>query len=107
MKLSPEFNRRFLTNTDHTGRFIVRSFRTGVSYYVEPMGGKPSHWGDLNPATKKVEGSYGDKYRGAIDPEDSLITEDNGFKNIVVLEPGLSPLAYIDYIDAKKPDRVA
>lgn len=31
---------RFLTNTDETGRFIVKSLVTGKSYYVEPIGNK-------------------------------------------------------------------
>lgn len=94
---------KFLTNTDHTGRFIVFSKRTGKKYFVEPIGNTPSNWGDLDPATKKLTGSYGDKYRGSIDPEDSLITPENGFKNIKLLDKGISPLAYIDHIDAQYP----
>lgn len=23
-------------------------------------------WGDINPATKKVEGDYGEKYKGSV-----------------------------------------
>ena len=29
-----EFAKKFLTNTDETGRFIVKSLRTGKTYYV-------------------------------------------------------------------------
>lgn len=47
-----------------------------------------------------------DKYRGSIDAKDSLITEKNGFTNIKMLEPGVSPLHAIDVIDAKYPDKV-
>ena len=57
--MTQEFRSRFLTNTDDTGRFIVHSTVTGKTYYVEVIGGAPTNWGDLNPATKKVEGSYG------------------------------------------------
>lgn len=92
--------RRFLTGSDDTGRFIVKSSVTGKTYFVEPIdGGKRTEWGDINPATKKVEGDYGTKHRGAIDEKDSMITEENGFKNIVTLEPGVSPIDYINRID--------
>lgn len=52
-----DIKKRFLTNTDETGRFIVKSLTTGKTYYVEPIGnGHPADWGDINPATKKIEG---------------------------------------------------
>lgn len=95
-----EFNKRFLSGSDDTGRFIVKSIVTGKSYYVEPIDkGVRTEWGDLNPATKKLEGDYGSKYRGAVSEKDSMITKENGFENIVTLEPGVSPLDYIDRID--------
>ena len=56
-----DLDKRFLTNTDETGRFIVKSLTTGKKYYIEPIG-NPADWGDINPATKKVEGDYGQKY---------------------------------------------
>jgi hypothetical protein len=90
---------RFLTDTDHTGRFIVTSTKTGRKYFVEPIDGKPVQWGDVNPATKKVEGEYGDKYKGSISKEESLITEENGFIKIDILEPGCSPFAEISRRD--------
>lgn len=96
-----ELRQKFLTNTDETGRFIVTSKRTGRSYYVEPTGTTKTRWGDLNPATGKVEGKYGKKYKGSIREEESLITEEHGFENIKTLKPGISPLAYIDMIDSQ------
>lgn len=83
---------RFLINSEETGRFIVKSTTTGVAYYVEPIGTPHIKWGDVNPATGKVEGSYGNKYRGSIDKEHSLITKENGFENIETLAEGVSPL---------------
>ena len=98
--------KKFLTNTDETGRFVVYSHRTGRKYFVEPMGYVKTDWGSIDPASGQLMNKKGhDKYRGSIDPEDSLITEQNGFKNIVVLDPGVSPLAYIDFVDAKYPDK--
>lgn len=91
---------RFLTNTDETGRFIVKSLVTGRSYYVEPIGSKrAADWGDINPATKQVEGSYGKKYAGCISKEESLITPENGFEKIELLEEGVSPMSVIERRD--------
>ena len=57
-------------------------------------------WGDFNPATKKFEtANYGDKYKGSIKPEESMITENAGFDKIHTLGPGESPLDYINRID--------
>lgn len=74
-----DLEKRFLKNTDDTGR----------KYYVEPIGGH-SDWGDINPATKKVEGDYGEKYKGSVSEKESMITPENGFVLIETLEPGLS-----------------
>ena len=97
---------QFLTNTDHTGRFIVISHRTGKKYCVEPIGNVKTKWGDVQSyGTGVVTGSYGQKYRGSIDKEDSLITKENGFKNIETLEPGKSPFAWIEHIDSQYLDK--
>jgi len=98
--------KQFLTNTDETGRFIVTSQRTGKTYAVEPLvGAHTPQWGDVDPATKKLTGKYGKKYDGAVKPEDSLITEENGFTNIQVLDKGTSPHAAIEHLDSKYPDK--
>lgn len=77
----------FLTHRDETGRFIVRSLRTGRVYFVEPIErDRPPAWGDVDPASKKVTGSYGHKYRGAVSPAESMITEANGFTEISTVE---------------------
>ena len=92
--------KRFLTGSDDTGRFIVKSVVTGKTYFVEPIDdGQRTEWGDLNPATKKIEGDYGAKHRGAVSEKDSMITKENGFENITTLGPGVSPIDYINRID--------
>lgn len=105
--MNNEIMKKFLTNTDHTGRFIVSSIRTGKRYAVEPIGNPHVEWGSIDPAlglgSKLMHKKGNGKYRGSIDAEDSLITEENGFKNIVTLDIGTSPYAYIDMIDAKYP----
>jgi len=95
-----EFKKKFLTERDHTGRFIVKSLKTGRIYYVEPIDNNNRvDWGDLDPVTKKMTGSYGTKYKGSIKPEESMITKENGFDKIHTLEPGESPFSYIERID--------
>lgn len=97
-----DIRKKFLTRTDETGRFIVKSKCTGKEYYVEPLdNGLRSEWGDLNPATKKLEGEYGTKYKGSVSEKESLITKENGFNNIITLPSGVSPLEYIDKMDQK------
>ncbi len=94
-----EVLQRFLCRTEDTGRFIVQSKVTGITYFVEPIDhGKPDKlWGDLDPATKKLTGDYGNVRRGAVTKEESLILSKNGFKNISTFKG--SPLAEIDRRD--------
>jgi hypothetical protein len=109
--MNPELRTKFLTNTDDTGRFIVYSNRTGKTYACEPIDNRSktdwTEWGSIDPATGEMMNKPGfRKYAGAIDASESLITEANGFKNVEVLEPGMSPHAYIDFLDSKYPDKV-
>jgi len=100
--LSKDFNKKFLFNRDETGRFIVKSIKTGKSYYVEAIDDEEkSYWGDYDPASKKFTGDYGLKYKGSIKEEESLITKENGFEKIHVLKLGESPLDYINKIDTE------
>jgi hypothetical protein len=98
--MDKDFKKKFLFNRDDTGRFIVKSLKTGKSYYVETIDGdEKTYWGDLDPATKKMSGDYGVKYKGSIKEEESLITKENGFEKIHILKVGESPLDYINRID--------
>jgi hypothetical protein len=91
---------RFLKDSDNTGRFIVKSKVTGKKYFVEVIGNtRSADWGDLDPATKKMTGSYGERYEGCVPEKDSLITEDNGFEKIATLSPGVSPFDEIERRD--------
>ncbi len=96
-------NKQFLHETESSGRHIVTSFRTGKKYYIEPIGNPHINWGDVNPATKKLEGDYGDKYRGSIDENESLITKENGFEKIHYTGIGGSPYSLISELDEKYP----
>lgn len=106
--MSNDIRSKFLTNTDETGRFIVYSPRTGRTYFVEPIeGAHTPKWGSIDPATGNLMHKKGDgKYKGGIRADESLITEENGFKNIRLLDVGTSPHLAIDYIDSQYPDKV-
>lgn len=83
MKTRNTMPAQFLTNRDETGRFIVKSIKTGKVYFVEPIhNGHKVKWGDVDPAAKKITGSYGQKYTGAVTNKESIITEENGFDRI-------------------------
>jgi hypothetical protein len=88
---------------EQNGRFVVTSKRTGKTYYVEPIGKPRTIWGDMDPATKKTTGSYGNKYQGSIDEKESVLTEENGFTNITYTGKGNSPFDRIAKMDAKYP----
>lgn len=91
---------RFLKDSDKTRRFIVKSKATGKKYFVEVIGNTHSaDWGDLDPATKKMTGSYGERYEGCVSEKDSLITEENGFEKITTLPMGVSPFDEIERRD--------
>lgn len=102
MKGNSEITKRFLTDTDRTGRFIIKSIVTGKTYYVEPIGNEhPADWGDINPATKKIEGDYGQKYTGCVSEKDSLITPENGFHLIEALGVGVDPISAVYQRDSE------
>lgn len=97
-------SKRFLTNTDETGRFLIKSLKTNKTYYIEPIGDKRSaDWGSYNPSTGDIEHKKGyDKYSGCINENESLITEENGFTNITYSGIGVSPFSVIEQLEAGK-----
>ena len=82
--------------TSETGAYMIIDQKSGRKFMVEPISGNRISWGDVNPATGKVEGDYGDKNKGSIDLKDSVITTENGFKNIKITKTGESPMNYIN-----------
>ena len=98
--MDKDFKKRFLTNTDDTGRFIVKSLKTGRTYFVEAIdANNRSIWGDFDPTTKKFQGSYGSKYKGCVKADESMIVKENGFDKIHELGVGESPMGYIERLD--------
>lgn len=98
--MNKDFTEKFLANRDETGRFIVKSKKTGKTYFVEAIDGdERTLWGDYDPATKSFQTAGYGKYKGSVKPEESMITKENGFEKIHSLKPGESPLEYIERID--------
>ena len=46
-----------------------------------------------------MTGSYGERYEGCVTEKESLITKENGFEKIELLDAGVSPLSVIDARD--------
>ena len=108
--ISQAAHTQFLTNTDASGRFIVKSQRTGRTYYVEPVGDPRIAWGSVDPSNTqpgaKLMHKKGDgKHRGSVDERDSLVKLENGFDKVHLLEPGTSPLHAIEVFDAQYPSK--
>lgn len=77
-----------------SGRFYVTI--DGRKFCVEPIGnGRPGDWGGYNSNQQS-------KHPGSCEEKDSIITEENGFKNIVTLPPGCSPIDYIENLVKKE-----
>lgn len=65
-------------------------------YTVEPIETvRPPRWGDLDPSGQRITGAYGTKHRGGVSPSESVVTEENGFQDIVTLPAGQSPIKHI------------
>ena len=76
---------------------------SGRKFMVEEIGDPHVSWGNVIPGGK-LESVYA-KMDDVINPEDSIITKENGYKNIVNLKPGTSPLGYIEAIDKSGIER--
>ncbi|WP_157603442.1 hypothetical protein [Spirosoma telluris] len=99
--MKPDLITRFFQDTDETGRFAVTSSVTGVGYFVEPIGnGRGGDWGSYNPSTGNIEHKKGDgKNTGSVMLTESIITPENGFRNISHLGVGESPFGEISRRD--------
>ena len=88
-----EVRKNFLVNRDETGNLIVNmNDGSGKSYMVEFISHRNKNpnnrFGDIDPATKKITGSYGKKYTGSIKEEESVLTEENGFFDTKIIPGG-------------------
>ncbi len=87
-----------------TDRRYMVVMQSGRRFMVEEFGHSRTDWGNYNPATKQIE-KVTSKSNEVIDESNTEITKGNGFKNICMLEPGTSPLAYIEALDKSGVER--
>jgi hypothetical protein len=77
-----------------TGRYFVRDQRSGRVFCVEPINRRDQKLDDQQWTNGGI-----DQVRGGAVPEDeSIITPENGFKNITYLPPGTSPDGFIQML---------
>ena len=83
--MKTDVRKNYLVDRDNTGKEIHIFLDTGKKYYVEYIGnGRIADWGSVNPATGKMENKKGaGKFNGSIRVEESVITKENWFDNIV------------------------
>lgn len=84
-------------------RYMVYT-KSGRKFMVEEIGDPHVSWGNVIPGANKMESVYA-KMDDVITEKDSQITQENGYKNIVILNPGTSPLGYIEAIDKSGVER--
>ena len=75
-----------------TGRYFIRDRQSGRLFCVEPINARDQKLDDKlwsNGGIDQVRG-------GAIPEEESIITPENGFRDITYLPPGTSPESFID-----------
>lgn len=84
-----------------SGRYYIVDEKTGRKFCIEPLHSRNEKETDV---TFTNGGICGNEVKGkpsnggSIREEDSIITEENGFKDIVTVGPYVSPEGYIDYI---------
>lgn len=83
-------------------RYMVYT-KSGRKFMVEEYGHSHTDWGNLNPATKKIEHVYS-KDSEVIDDSNTQILP-SVHKNIVMLDKGTSPMAYIEVLDSSGLER--
>ena len=88
-----------------TDRRYMVVMNSGRRFMVEEFGHSRTDWGNYNPATKQIE-KVTSKSNEVIDESNTEITKENGFKNICILEPGTSPMAYLDTLDKSGVERL-
>lgn len=81
--------------SEDTGRFLVIDEKSGRKFLVEPIGNPRTDFGDSIKNEVQAKGS--------IKKEESIITEENGFTNITLLDVGVSPINYIHNLINNEP----
>lgn len=79
--------------------------KSGRKFCVEPIGDVYINWGNVTNGGRNLE-KVSAKETNTINEDNSIIREDNGFKNICYLDPGTSPFGYIEHLDNSGIERI-
>ena len=82
-----------------TGRYFIRDPRSGRVFCVEPINRRDQKLDEQRWTNGGIDQVRG----GAVPEEDSVITPENGFRNIVHLPPGTSPDGYVEMLLKGQP----
>lgn len=77
-----------------TGRYFIRDHRSGRVFCVEPINRRDQKLDEQTWTNGGIDQVRG----GAIPEEESIITPENGFRDITWLPPGTSPDGFIDML---------
>ncbi|HET7228727.1 MAG TPA: hypothetical protein VFJ16_01860 [Longimicrobium sp.] len=82
-----------------TGCYYIHDRQSGRVFCVEPITRRDQKLDDLGWANGGIDPVRG----GSIADDDSVITPENGFHNIVYLPPGTSPDGYVEMLLKGQP----
>lgn len=85
-------------------RFFVVC-KSGRKFCVEPIGDVYVNWGNVVNGGRGLE-KVSAKETNTINEENSIISKENGYKNIAYLTPGTSPFGYIECLDNSGIERI-
>lgn len=80
--------------------------KSGRKFCVEPIGDVKTDWGNVTFGEKKGLERVSSKETNTITEDNSIITKENGYKNICYLSPGTSPFGYIECLDNSGIERI-
>ena len=77
-----------------TGRYYIRDLQSGRVFCVEPINRRDQKLHDLGWINGGIDPVTG----GSVAEADSIITPENGFRDITYLPPGSSPDGYVEML---------
>jgi hypothetical protein len=85
-----------------TGRYYVKDLKSGRKFCIEPLRDRNQKEDDVTFKNGGITGDsvkfHGEVKGGSITPDESIITPENGFKNIIITDKGVSPEGVIEQL---------
>ncbi|HEX7243791.1 MAG TPA: hypothetical protein VF263_26120 [Longimicrobiaceae bacterium] len=83
-----------------TGRYFYHDARSGRTFCIEPISDRTQKVDDQQWTNGGIDPVLG----GAIRQEESIITPENGFRNITLLPAGVSPDGFVQTLLGREVD---